>query len=42
MIVNKELGRMWKVEVMAYLMIISWNLPGAMKENHQICRQCPR
>ena len=26
---------------MAYLMITSWDWPKTMKENHQICRQCP-
>jgi hypothetical protein len=33
MITNKELGRRWEVEMMAYLAIIYWDLPAAMKEN---------
>jgi hypothetical protein len=39
MITNKELERRCEVKVTAYLMIIYWDIPKAMKENYQICRQ---
>jgi hypothetical protein len=32
-IVNGEVRKIWKNEVVVYLKIQSWNLPGEIKEN---------
>jgi hypothetical protein len=35
MIMNGDLERMWKEEVMAYFKVSSWHLPGGTEEYHK-------
>lgn len=35
-IVNSEMGGMWKEAVMAHFELLCWHMPGRTEENHKL------